>query len=103
MSLVLPLVLAAWLGAWWVNARLVAGVPQGWMRLVPPLVFGVTLLLLWEILVRGLEVSPVLLPAPTAVFAAIAAGMADAPQGRGADLPARGRCRATPSAAARRC
>jgi NitT/TauT family transport system permease protein len=71
MSLVLPLVLAAWLGAWWVNARLVAGVPQGWMRLVPPLVFGVTLLLLWEILVRGLEVSPVLLPAPTAVFAAI--------------------------------
>ena len=101
MSLVLPLVLAAWLGAWWVNARLVAGVPQGWMRLVPPLVFGVTLLLLWEILVRGLEVSPVLLPAPTAVFAAIRGN-----GGLSGDVEQtflQGRCRATPSAAARPC
>jgi NitT/TauT family transport system permease protein len=50
---------------------MVAWVPQGWMRLVPPLIFGFTLLALWEILVWGLEVSPVLLPAPSAVLAAI--------------------------------
>ena len=73
MSLALPLALAVWLGAWWVNARLVAGVPQGWVRLVPPLIFGGTLLLLWEMLVRGLGVSPVLLPAPSAIGARIGA------------------------------
>jgi NitT/TauT family transport system permease protein len=75
MSLALPLALAVWLGAWWVNARLVAGAPQGWVRLVPPLVFGATLLLLWEVLVRGLAVSPVLLPAPTAIGARIGASL----------------------------
>ena len=71
----LALALAVWLGAWWVNARLVAGVPQGWVRLVPPLIFGGTLLLLWEVLVRGLEVSPVLLPAPSAIGARIGASL----------------------------
>jgi NitT/TauT family transport system permease protein len=58
---------AAWLGGWWLNVRLAAARPTGWMRLLPPLVFGVTLLLLWELLVRGLDVSPVLLPAPSAI------------------------------------
>jgi NitT/TauT family transport system permease protein len=63
---------AVWLGGWWLNARLARRARSGWMRLLPPLVFGVTLLLIWELVVRGLGVSPVLLPAPSAIAARIA-------------------------------
>ena len=30
-----------------------------------PIVFGLTLLMIWEVMVRGLEISPVILPPPT--------------------------------------
>ncbi|MDX5402101.1 MAG: ABC transporter permease [Rhodobacterales bacterium] len=56
---------AAWaLNAWLANSR--------WrstraVRIVVPVLFGVTLIVLWEGLVRGLGVSPVILPAPSAV------------------------------------
>jgi NitT/TauT family transport system permease protein len=63
---------AVWLGGWWLNARLAARGGGRPFRLLPPLVFGVTLLLVWELVVRGLEVSPVLLPAPGAIAARIA-------------------------------
>jgi NitT/TauT family transport system permease protein len=63
----LPAAAGVWLGGWWLNARL-APHARGWMRLLPPLVFGITLLLVWELLVRGLGVSPVLLPAPSAIW-----------------------------------
>jgi NitT/TauT family transport system permease protein len=58
-----------WLGGWWLNARLAARARSGWARLLPPLVFGATVILLWELMVRGLGVSPVLLPAPSAIWA----------------------------------
>jgi NitT/TauT family transport system permease protein len=58
-----------WLVGWFVNARLAARGLRGIARLLPPLVFGVTVLLVWELLVRGLEVSPVLLPAPSTIWA----------------------------------
>jgi NitT/TauT family transport system permease protein len=63
--------LAVWLGGWWLNARLAraGGWPSRWL---PPVVFGVTLLALWELLVLGLGVSPVILPAPTAIAARLA-------------------------------
>jgi NitT/TauT family transport system permease protein len=64
---------AVWLGGWWLNARLAERARTGWWRLLPPLVFGGTLLLVWELVVRGLQVSPVLLPAPSAIAARIAA------------------------------
>lgn len=70
--LALMLALAVWLGGWWLNVRLARRAGRGWLRLLPPLVFGVTLLLVWELVVRGLAVSPVLLPAPTAIAARIA-------------------------------
>jgi NitT/TauT family transport system permease protein len=63
---------AVWLGGWWLNVRLAPRARRGWMRLLPPLVFGVTLLLVWELVVRGLGVSPVLLPAPSAIGARLA-------------------------------
>jgi NitT/TauT family transport system permease protein len=64
-----------WLAAWALNARVAA---SGWSRtrggrLFVPLLFGVTLLVVWEGLVRGLNVAPVILPAPSVIAAKIAA------------------------------
>ena len=67
---------AVWLGGWALNAALARRRLRGLWRLAPPLVFGVTLLLIWELVVRGLGVSPVLLPAPGAIGARIAASTA---------------------------
>jgi NitT/TauT family transport system permease protein len=66
---------AVWLGGWWLNARLARLGESRWLRLLPPLVFGVTLLLIWELMVRGFAVSPVLLPAPSAIGARIGASL----------------------------
>jgi NitT/TauT family transport system permease protein len=61
--------LGAWALGWWVNTQLAA---SAWSRtrggrLAVPVIFGVTILILWEGLVRGLGVSPVILPPPSAV------------------------------------
>ncbi|MGB5065850.1 MAG: ABC transporter permease [Albidovulum sp.] len=66
-----------WLVAWAFNAWL-AG--QGLarrraVRLFIPALFGVTLLILWEGAVRGLKVPSVILPAPSAIWAAIVASL----------------------------
>lgn len=58
-----------WVGAWALNAAVAR---SRWRdarpaRVFVPVLFGVTLLVLWEGLVRGLGVSPVILPAPSAV------------------------------------
>lgn len=57
-----------WLAAWAFNSWLAArhGADRR-VRLFIPLLFGATLLILWEGLVRGLGVSPVILPAPSAI------------------------------------
>ncbi|WP_040610421.1 ABC transporter permease subunit [Oceaniovalibus guishaninsula] len=63
--------LAVWLGAWWANARLSAArgrVP----RLLVPAIFGLTLLVLWELTVRLFGVPGVILPPPSAIGARIA-------------------------------
>jgi NitT/TauT family transport system permease protein len=66
------LVVAVWALAWLLVERLAAAdAAAGWLRralaLVIPALFGIWLLLLWEILVRGLEVPQVLLPAPSQI------------------------------------
>ncbi|MCP4384491.1 MAG: ABC transporter permease [Hyphomicrobiales bacterium] len=72
------LVVALWLLAW----RLVAGlsalkpayrVLSAGLKVLIPLIFGVWLLFLWEVVVRGAGVPPVLLPAPSAIGARISA------------------------------
>ncbi len=73
--LMLLAAVAVWLLGWFVNARLAALPLGGPARLLPPLVFGVTLLLIWELLVKGLNVSPVLLPAPSAIWARLGASL----------------------------
>lgn len=72
MSWEVPAAVAVWLAGWWLNARLAA---RGRRGLLPPLVFGMTLVVVWELVVRGLGVSPVLLPAPSAIGARIASSL----------------------------
>ncbi|MDR6263803.1 ABC transporter permease [Roseobacter sp. N2S] len=60
-------VLVFWAVAWWVNIRLTAQKPSRFIGFAVPALFGITLLLLWEGLVRGLGISPVLLPPPSAI------------------------------------
>ncbi len=61
----------AWAGGWWINAR-IAGSAAGRShagQLAVPVIFGLAVLLIWEGIVRGIGVSPVLLPPPSAVLA----------------------------------
>lgn len=61
--------LGVWALGWWVNSRLAVSPlarTQGG-KLAVPVIFGLTILILWEGLVRGLNVSPVILPPPSAV------------------------------------
>jgi len=64
-----------WAAAWALNIRLAAsGLAQSRVgRLVVPAIFGLTLLGVWEGLVRGLQVPAVILPPPSAIAARIAA------------------------------
>jgi len=63
-----------WLAAWWLNVRIAGSVWRDSRagRLAVPLIFGITVLVVWECLVLGLRVSPVILPAPTAIAARFA-------------------------------
>ncbi|WP_300067302.1 ABC transporter permease [uncultured Ruegeria sp.] len=68
MILVL-LAFGLWLLGWWLNSRLASG-PQADTRMVwflAPLIFGLTIIGIWELLVRGLEVPLVILPAPSVI------------------------------------
>mgnify|MGYP001812445115 CR=1 FL=1 len=58
-----------WIAAWALNIRLANSrfsttLP---VRIAVPVIFGVTLLVLWESFVRGFEVSPVILPPPSII------------------------------------
>ncbi|MBO6604198.1 MAG: ABC transporter permease [Roseicyclus sp.] len=64
----LGLILAVWLAAWGINIWLSnSGRTIGGFAV--PILFGATLLVLWELAVRLYEVSPVILPAPSAIWA----------------------------------
>ena len=73
MSLVIAALLF-WLGAWWLNQRLVAidtGQNQTMAQIINlavPLIFGITIFVIWELVVRGLEVPTVLLPPPSMIW-----------------------------------
>ena len=63
--------LAFWAIAWWINVRLTRNA-NGAAGFVVPALFGLTLLILWEGMVRGFDINPVLLPAPSAIAATFA-------------------------------
>ncbi len=71
-------VAALWFLAWRAMAllsscRVSNGLGQRAIALIVPAAFGFWLLYLWEITVQGFAISPVLLPAPSAIGVAIAA------------------------------
>jgi NitT/TauT family transport system permease protein len=68
---------AFWLAAWALNARLAASALSRtrFGRFAVPLIFGATILVVWEGLVRGLNVAPVILPAPSVIASTIAASL----------------------------
>jgi NitT/TauT family transport system permease protein len=73
----LIIALAIWLALWAVNVWL-AGGPLAKSRAgkaLVPLIFGIAVLVLWEGLVRGLEVSFVILPPPSLIAAKIGSSL----------------------------
>ena len=64
-----------WAVAWAVNVWLAGRVTSRAGRLAVPALFGVTVLVVWEGLVRGLGVSPVILPPPSMIGAKIAGSL----------------------------
>ncbi|MQQ10041.1 ABC transporter permease subunit [Epibacterium sp. SM1979] len=66
-----------WVGGWWVNHKLANGprAETAFVRLLVPAIFGVTLLAVWELLVRGLEVPLVILPAPSQIAVRFASSL----------------------------
>ncbi|WP_118134300.1 ABC transporter permease [Oceanicella sp. SM1341] len=70
MSGILLFALAFWLAAWALNVVL-ARHPSRAVRLVVPVLFGAAVLMLWEGVTRGLGVPPVILPPPSAIWAAL--------------------------------
>jgi NitT/TauT family transport system permease protein len=63
--------IAVWLAAWQLVEALVRAKAAGWRsslkNLAVPILFGATLLFLWETIVRGAGVPRVILPPPTAI------------------------------------
>ena len=73
----LGIAVLVWLAAWalnvWLAGRAASRTRLG--KLLVPLIFGATVLVLWEGLVRGMNVSPVILPAPSVIAAKIAVSL----------------------------
>ncbi len=67
--------LVFWLAAWWLNVQLSKRPKSRGLSLLVPAIFGITLLVIWEAAVRGFEISPVLLPPPSAIAVRFANSM----------------------------
>ena len=63
----------AWIVGWALNAWLSRQPPTGFVRLAMPVIFGLTLIAIWEGVVRGFDISAVLLPTPSAIAVRFAA------------------------------
>jgi NitT/TauT family transport system permease protein len=76
MTLVL-VALVLWAAAWWLNVRLANGSSAGLrtVQLGVPVIFGLTILIVWELIVRGLNVPGVILPPPSAIAARFAGSL----------------------------
>jgi NitT/TauT family transport system permease protein len=60
---------ATWALGWALNVWLARQPATGAIRLAMPIVFGLTLITVWEGVVRGFDISAVLLPAPSVIAA----------------------------------
>jgi NitT/TauT family transport system permease protein len=68
--------LAAWALGWSLNLWLARLPATPMIRLAMPVIFGLTLIAIWEGVVRGFDVSAVLLPTPSAIAVRFAASTA---------------------------
>ncbi len=66
----------AWVGGWWVNSQMARRPRTRLTALASPILFGLTVIAVWECIVHGLNISPVLLPAPTQIAVTFAASTA---------------------------
>jgi NitT/TauT family transport system permease protein len=66
--------IGVWIAGWWLNSRLSHSVQSDSRAysLLIPAIFGLTIIIMWEILVQMLDVSAVILPAPSAIAARFA-------------------------------
>ncbi|MBU2982154.1 ABC transporter permease [Lentibacter algarum] len=64
-----------WLVMWALNVRLANSAPTRLKSILVPTLFGITLLVLWEGLVRGFNISPILLPPPSMIAARFATSL----------------------------
>jgi len=69
MKLIL-LALVVWALGWGINIWIARQKAGRWQSIVSAAVFGVTLVIMWELIVRGSGVSPVILPPPSMIYAA---------------------------------
>ncbi|MEH6523426.1 ABC transporter permease [Sulfitobacter sp.] len=63
-----------WAGGWVLNVRLANG-PRSDLLVIKvaiPAIFGLTIVVVWELMVIGFEVNPVILPAPSSVLSRLA-------------------------------
>ena len=67
MNIFLFLFFIIWLGGWWLNVRLSKFENFNLSRFIVPSLFGIVFMLMWELIVIGLTINPVLLPAPSAI------------------------------------
>uniref|UniRef100_UPI003B51652C ABC transporter permease n=1 Tax=Roseovarius indicus TaxID=540747 RepID=UPI003B51652C len=65
--------LAAWAFGWWLNHVLSHRPANRFTRLAVPVIFGLTVIVVWECIVRGFDIPTVLLPAPTQIAVRFAA------------------------------
>ena len=65
--------LVAWVAGWGLNVWLARLPKNSFTQLAVPVIFGVTLILIWESAVHGFNVSPVLMPPPSAIATRFAA------------------------------
>ena len=70
--------IVVWIAAWTLNVKLANGTSSGTrlVKVIVPTLFGLTLLLVWEMLVRGLNVPLVILPPPSLVVDTMADNLA---------------------------
>ncbi|MDE0969161.1 MAG: ABC transporter permease [Octadecabacter sp.] len=65
----LIIALSIWATGWWINAQLANG-PQSDSRtisLIIPIIFGATIIAIWQVLVTMLGISPIILPPPSSI------------------------------------
>jgi NitT/TauT family transport system permease protein len=66
----LIIAIVAWLGGWALNVRL-SRKRERWVPFAVAAIFGASLLLIWQGIVRGQDVSAVILPAPSDIWFAL--------------------------------